>query len=133
MPKRTKYTAEEKYKILMAYENGLGSMLKVDSMYKIREDNLRNLIYNFEKYGLYVLRESRTWKSYSTELKTQAVMDYLSGEYSLREVVNKYELSDKSLLKHWINKYNSHREIRTTLKGMSQSMTKGRITSLKER
>lgn len=133
MSKRTKYTVEEKYKILMAYEDGTGSMLKIASMYKINEDTLRKWIYNFQKYGLDGLRESRTWKSYSKELKEQAVIDYLSGEYSLREVVKKYEISDKSLLKRWINKYNSHREITLTTKGMRQSMTKRRSTSLEER
>ncbi len=59
MSKRTKYTAEEKYKILMDYEDGIGSMLKIASMYKISEDTLRNWIYNFEKYGLDGLREYR--------------------------------------------------------------------------
>lgn len=132
MSKRTKYTAEEKYKILMDYENGTESMLKIASMYRISEDTLRNWIYNFEKYGLDGLRESKTWKAYSNELKEAAVIDYISSEYSLREVVKKCEISDKSLLKRWISKYNSHRETTSPMKGMNRSMTK-KSTSLEEK
>lgn len=36
-------------------------------------------------------------------------------------------------MEKWIIKYNSHRELTATKKGMSQSMTKGRSTSWKER
>lgn len=37
------------------------------------------------------------------------------------------------MLRDWIKKYNGHREIKATGKGLSHSMTKGRSTSLKER
>jgi len=47
--------------------------------------------------------------------------------------VNKYKISNISVLQRWTNKYNGHREIKATPKGMSQSMTKRRVTSLKER
>ena len=33
----------------------------------------------------------------------------------------------------WIKKYNSHRELKDTGKGMSESMTKGRKTTWEER
>lgn len=133
MSKRTKYTAEEKYEILKEYEDGVGSMLEIASIHKINRSTLENWRYNFKKYGIDGLREMRTWKRYSKELKEQAVKDYLSGKYSQREVAKKYEISNKNVLLKWVNKYNSHREIKATTKGMSQSMTKGRSTSWKER
>ena len=37
MSKRTKYTAEEKYEILNAYENGIGTIQEIASKYKISE------------------------------------------------------------------------------------------------
>lgn len=133
MSKRTKYTAEEKYEILKEYEDGIGTMLEIASIYKINRSTLENWRYNFKKYGIDGLKEMRTWKRYSKELKEQAVKDYLSGKYSQREVAKKYEISNKNVLLKWVNKYNSHREIKATTKGMSQSMTKGRSTSWKER
>ena len=106
---------------------------KLSIKYKISENAFYNWRYNYNKYGIDGLRESRTCKRYSKELKDMAVKDYLSGEYSQREIAKKYEISDKSVLKSWINKYNGHREIKATTKGMSQSMTKGRDTSWEER
>lgn len=133
MSKRIKYTAEEKYEILKAYENGMGSIQEITTKYGISEYAFYAWIYNYKEYGIDGLRESRTWKKYSKELKEQAIKDYLSGEYSQREVAKKYKLTDKSVLKRWINKYNGHRKITATAEGMSQSMTKGRTTSWKER
>ncbi|NFN94475.1 transposase [Clostridium botulinum] len=64
MSKRSKYTAEEKYKILIDYENGIDGFI-----------------------------ESK-----------------------------KYELPNGSVFKLWINKYNCHREILGTPKGMKHSV-----------
>lgn len=86
MSKRTKYTAEEKYEIIKAYEEGIESIARIASMYKISEDTFQKWRYNYCKYGINGLRESKTWKRYSKELKEQAIKDQLSGEYSQREI-----------------------------------------------
>lgn len=133
MSKRTKYTAEEKVEILNDYGNGTASITDIAVKYKISVYAFYHWRYNYEKYGIDGLRESKKWRRYSNELKKQALQDYLSGKYSQGEIVRKYELPDKSVFKNWINKYNGHRRITGTSKGMSQSMTKGRSTSWKER
>ncbi|WP_431308871.1 transposase [Halalkalibacter flavus] len=71
------------------------------------------------------MKESSTRKPYTRELKQSAISDYLSGNYSLREVARKYELTNESVLKLWINKYNSQREIKDTSKGRTSTITKG--------
>jgi transposase-like protein len=131
--RRTKYTAEEKYEILMEYVNGIGSIQEIATKYNISVYAFYNWRYNYEKYGIDGLKESTTWRRYSSELKDQAVKDYLSGKYSQREIVRKYELADKTVLKRWMTNYNSHREVTVKPKGMRKSMTNGRSTSLKER
>jgi len=133
MSRRTKYTASEKYGILKAYENGSDTMKEILTKYNISADAFYKWKYNYSKYGIDRLRESGTCKKYSKELKQLAVKDYLSGQFSQREIVKKYEISARSILKGWVNKYNGHRETKALTKGMSRSMTKGRITSWKER
>lgn len=133
MSRRTKYTIEEKYEILMEYVNGNKSLQEIHDKYKISVYAFYNWKYKYETYGIDGLKESRTWKKYSKELKEQVVLEYLSGKYSQGELVKKYELTDKTLLKKWINNYNSHREEMAKPKGMRKSMTNGRNTSLKER
>ena len=133
MSRRTKYTTEEKYAILNEYDNGIGTMKEIARKYKINRVTLYNWRYNYSKYGIDRLKDSESFKGYSKELKELAIKDYLSGEFSQRELVNKYKISNISVLQRWTKKYNSHREIKATPKGMSQSMTNGRVTSLKER
>ncbi|MEG1313084.1 MAG: helix-turn-helix domain-containing protein [Bacilli bacterium] len=133
MSRRSKYTAEEKYEILNVYESGIRSIQEIATKYKISVYAFYNWRYKYSKYGIDGLKESKIYKKYSNELKEDAVKDYISGNYSQGEVVKKYELTDKSVLQRWINKYNGHREIRAITKGMSQSMTNGKSTSLKER
>lgn len=133
MSKRTKYTAEEKLKIILEYKDSSKTILDICSFYEISKSTFRVWRYNYERYGIKGLKESMTCKHYSKVLKEQAILDYLSGLYSQNEIIKKYEISSRSVLKEWIKRYNSHRELKDTVKGLSCSMTKGRSTTLKER
>jgi len=133
MAKRSKYTAEEKYQIIKAYEDGVGSTREIMSRYRISNFAFYDWRYRYSKYGIDGLKESKGWKEYSQELKENAIQDYLSGKFSPIEIAQKYEISSKSTLLNWVNKYNCHREIKATAKGLGHSMTKGRSTSWKER
>ncbi|MBU5437496.1 helix-turn-helix domain-containing protein [Tissierella sp. MSJ-40] len=118
MSKRTKYTAEEKLKILMEYQNNYISIVELCGIYEIYYTTFYKWKKQYEKQGIEGLRESRTWKKYSKRLKEAAVLDYLSGNYSLRDIIDKYEISSVSVLERWVNRY-SHRELKGTRKGMS--------------
>ncbi len=70
---------------------------------------------------------------YSNELKEQAVMAYLNGEGSLRDICEKYGIRRKTQLRQWIKKYNGHEELKASGTGGAIIMTKGRKTSFEER
>ena len=70
---------------------------------------------------------SRKEKSYSVELKYQAVSDYLSGKGSLREICRKYKIRSTRQLRNWIKMYNGHKELKCYTGG--SRMTKGRKTT----
>ncbi|WP_332691780.1 helix-turn-helix domain-containing protein [Halalkalibacter lacteus] len=123
------YSAEDKLEILKACEGGQYSLNEITKIYNMHKSTIMEWRRKFDKYGSEGLKKSSTWKKYSKELKLAAIRGYQSGKYSLREITRKYELSDKSVLKKWIRKYNSHREIKDTGKGRNQSMTKGRSTT----
>ncbi|MDR5588051.1 helix-turn-helix domain-containing protein [Clostridium sp. 5N-1] len=133
MSKRSKYTAEEKYKILIYYENEVGSIQEICIRYNISTSTFYEWRYNYEKNGIDGLIESKKYNKYSKELKEQAIQDYFSGKYSQMEIAKKYELPNRSVFKLWINKYNCHREITGTPKGMKHSMAKGRTASFNEK
>lgn len=127
-----RFSKEDKYKIVMACENEMLSLKEVAAKYKVNIGTLIEWRYKFDLYGLKGLEKSIGPRGYSKDLKFAAVKDYLSGEYSLRDITNKYKISSHSVLLKWIDNYNCHRESKATIKG-SQSMTKGRITTWKER
>ncbi|MFD2446704.1 helix-turn-helix domain-containing protein, partial [Bacillus sp. CGMCC 1.16607] len=114
-------------------ENDQYSIYQIASIYKVDKSTIMEWKHKFDKDGIDGLKESSSWKEYSKELKLSAIREYQSGEYSLREISRKYGISDKSTLRKWINKYNSHREIKETSKGRTSSMTKGRKTTWDER
>ncbi|MED4163158.1 helix-turn-helix domain-containing protein [Halalkalibacterium halodurans] len=127
------YSSEFKYEVVTAYKNDNFSVKELTERYKIPKVTLYNWVEAFEKNGVNGFKDSSTWKSYCKELKEAAVRDYLSGEYSQYEVVRKYEISSRSLLRKWIKEYTSHRDLKDTSKGMSRSMTKGRKITWEER
>ncbi|WP_339228408.1 helix-turn-helix domain-containing protein [Oceanobacillus sp. FSL K6-2867] len=102
------------------------------SKYQINNTTLSRWIETFEKEGISGLKESRTWKKYSKEVKEAAISDYLSGDYSYKEVVRRHHISSDSVLNRWIN-HNGHREFKDTGKGRTRSMTKRRKTTWEER
>jgi transposase len=126
------FSAEEKYELIVAYENRQTSARHFFRQNNIAQDTINKWIYLFQTYGMDGLEESSGWKRYSTEVKTAAVLDYLSGNYSQNEIIRKYEISSRSVLKKWIRIYNDHRELKQT-KRMDNSMIKGRSTTLEER
>lgn len=132
MSKRS-YPIEVKHEVIMAYKSENYTLSELCSKFGIFENTLYDWVHKFEKYGLNGLEETKTWKSYSKELKLAAIKDYLSGESSQKEIIRKYEISSTSVLRKWVKKYNGHRELKDTGKGRVYSMTKGRKTTWKER
>ncbi|CQR45915.1 Transposase [Paraliobacillus sp. PM-2] len=132
MSKRAR-SLEEKVQIVKALENHTHTISELASIYHVYDRTIYDWVYKYKKYGIKGLKESSSWKKYSKELKLKAVMDYLSGEYSLLQVTRKYEIPSDSTLRHWIKKYNGHRELKDSEKRRTSSMTKGRKTTWKER
>ncbi|MCL7748362.1 IS3 family transposase [Halalkalibacter alkaliphilus] len=127
------YSPEYKLKVLLAYETKNCTIRELCLKYKIAKTSLSKWIKQFRTDGIDGLHTSTSCKAYSKELKEAAVRDFLNGDYSQNEIIRMYEISSLSVLQRWINKYNSHRELKDTKKGRMASMTKGRKTTWEER
>lgn len=77
--------------------------------------------------------QQHTYKSYSKELKMQAVQEYLDGVNSQYSICKKYEIKFKTQLQKWISLYNDHKELRASGTGGRILMTKERKTTFEER
>lgn len=130
---KKRYSKEEKLYILNIYQNGEHTLNEVADRFSVNRRTILDWQQLYSDLGEAGLEPRKKWASYTAELKRAAVNDYLSGNYSLREVALKYHLSNKSILQGWIQKYTSHSELKDSGKGMSQTMTKGRKTTVEER
>ena len=70
----------------------------------------------------------------STEIKVQAVEDYLRGIKSLSEISNELNIykSAISILQQWIKKYNGHKIFKSHSTEVYKLMTKGRKKLMKK-
>jgi transposase len=127
------YSAEFKFEVMLAFEKRDCSIKEFCSNLQITKYSLMEWIKQYKKFGVEGLNPSKSWKPYSSELKKLAVRDYLSGEYSQLDIVDRYGISSRSVLQKWVNRYNSLRELKDTSKGRTSSMTKGRKTTWDER
>ena len=127
------FSKEEKLAIIKFYQEEPYTLNEVAEIFNVHRDTIRDWQKDYLHFGEDGLERLPKQNFYSKEVKLAAVQDYLSGDLSLREVTRKYRLSSRSVLRNWLKKYISHRELIDSGKGMSQTMTKGRKTTVEER
>ncbi|MEX5397395.1 transposase, partial [Streptococcus sp. ZJ93] len=132
MSKRSPKSVEEKLEIVCLLLHQEQSLTQLSKHYQVDHQTIQSWKMKYEEFGIDGLKESRTWKHYSSELKEQAVQDYLAGKGSLRDICSNYHISDPYVLRSWIKRYTSGKELTSTSKGYSR-MNKGRKTTFEER
>lgn len=75
--------------------------------------SLSEWVAKYRAVGAEAFTHSHHNKSYSSELKTQAVEEYLSGKGAILEITVKYGISDTKVLRRWILKYNADIELKS--------------------
>lgn len=126
------FDAPQKLTILQEVESGHIGVMTAAKKYGITKTTLAKWRRRYEVYGYEGLEIRTRNRSYSAELKLQAVQDYLSGQYSQYEIIDKYKIASRSQLKHWLDKYNGHSSLKSYNEG-AKAMTKGRSTTWQER
>lgn len=129
---RKKWSAEEKQAVLLELENGQVSLEAAAYKYGIGKTTLIEWRDRYEVSGYEGLGHRSRNRSYSAELKYQAVKDYLSGALSQSQIIRKYKIANRTQLRNWIKKYNGHSSL-NTYSGGTKAMTKGRSTTWQER
>lgn len=130
---RFKYSSELKYKVVKDLSEMNYSAKELSEMHGMSDRTIYTWKEKYDRYGMKGLEPATSWRGYSTKLKESAVMDYLSGEGTLSDIVRKYEITGISVLKRWIKTYNSHKNLKDTTQGSANSVTKRKRTTLEER
>jgi transposase len=122
----------EKLAVIKEWGQGLGTRAEAAQKYNISVQTLVKWRHRYELYGMEGLEVRIHKTSYPVELKLRAVQDYLSGQYSQYEIIDKYKIASRTQLKSWIDKYNSHSSLKPVNEG-AKAMTKSRSTTWQER
>lgn len=131
---KRKVTPEEKVLAVEAYLKGEQQLHSILRHYGIVKQSFQTWVRNYQVFGKDGLRDKHKQASYSTEIQTAAVQDYLSGLGSQADICKKYKIYSRTQLQNWIKLYNSHRELRPSRgRGSDIYMTKGRNTTYEER
>lgn len=129
---KTDLSAQDRISAVMQYREGNISQRKLAEQFNVSLATVQQWIRNYESIGEEAFLMSGH-KSYSKELKLQAVQDYLAGQGSLNDICKKYGIRAISKLGEWIKKYNGHEELKASGTGGTVTMTKGRKTTFEER
>lgn len=133
MPQKSRYTVEEKVRLVCGYMEGQISPSEFERTHGVTQRVLRDWVRLYKARGTEGLTPATRTRKYSPEIKQSAVVDYLSGYGSLDDICTKYDISDRKILRRWIKRYNGHEEFKQPNSGGTTYMTKGRKTTLEER
>lgn len=133
MARKSKFSYEEKIKAVEEYLSGKWSVTQVLTKLNITDAVFRNWLTRYQSDNPESLLDCSKNTFYSTELKINAIQDYLTGNSSLRSICYKYKIKSHSILRSWIKQYNGHKTMNSHNSKGDKIMTKGRKTTYEER
>lgn len=132
MPKKS-FSPDIKMLALQYLEEERHTLQETCTMFSVNMTTLQVWRALYKYGGVEALTRPKKNKVYSKELKQSAIEDYVSGKYSMFDILAKYGIGSLSVFKKWLKIYTSHSKLNDSGKGMSQTMTKGRKTTVEER
>ncbi len=131
---RGKMSKEERINAVEKYKAGKGSYESIAKEYGINKRTLVDLVAIYDSQGIEALYDKKRNQKYATEIKQEAVQEYLTGKYSQQEICKRFKIRQRSQLRAWIKVYNGHKGMRESRSSrMEIYMTKGRKTKQQER
>lgn len=131
MTHRAKSSPEEKLRLVLQYIAGEITMIKAAEIANVHPDTIGLWLRLYHQEGPLGLLNTESNRTYTSELKTEAVMAYLAREGSLRDLCIRFKIRTPTQLQHWIKLYNSGKKL-NSMSGGSR-MKKSRNTTLEER
>ena len=115
MGRKAKYTKEQKVKACKDYLSGRKSASKIAielNMGKRGRDLVREWVKQYKVHGYTVFDNKSTNNRYSKEFKINVINEYLQGHGSSMDLAIKYGIPKCTTVLSWVNKYNSHKELK---------------------
>lgn len=109
---KSKYSTELKIKIAKAYLKGEGSRQNLAMKYGVGEKSVQTWAFRYREHGEAGFFKGNGNKKYSAEFKIKCVEEVINGLGSVDDVIAKYCISDRKVLRGWIMKYNANIELK---------------------
>ena len=133
MSRKSKISGPEKIATIEKYLRGEDSLTHLATLLNLSFAAVKQWLQTYQSLGPNALLNVSKNISYSAELKTSAVKDYLAGSGSYMDLCKKYGIRSTRQLREWILKYNGHETLKTSRSGGTPIMTTGRATTYNER
>ena len=111
MSKR-KHSPEWMLARVQEYLDGKGSYEKLASANEIGSKTLKDWVHKYREQGSTVFYKQSGNAHYAKEFKMRCVEAVLRGEGSVDDIVAKYNISAREVLRNWIKRYNANKELK---------------------
>ena len=108
---RSKHSPEFRARVSQEYIDGIGSVHFLADKYGIGYSTLRGWINEYRIHGISAFCHKKN-RTYSKEFKMKCVEAVINGEGSVNDIIAKYGISSRSILRQWIKVYNANRELK---------------------
>ncbi len=114
----SKYSAKIIAQICQEYLSGKYSHEDICLKYEIHYNQKKKSSIIYDWIPRYLSNGEQTfirapgYAAYTSAFKKKAVIDYLNGNGSLREIAAKYNIPSKEALRRWVMLYNANRELK---------------------
>lgn len=109
---KSPHTSEFRALVSQEYLDGLGSYNFLANKYQIGSKTLREWVAKYRLYGMIAFQNPKGNATYSSDFKMMCVEAVLSGDGSVDDIVAKYNISSRRVLRNWISRYNANRELK---------------------
>ncbi|EGO62967.1 hypothetical protein ALO_15407 [Acetonema longum DSM 6540] len=131
MPQKGKLSAEEKLRIVEEYLSGKMGQKEACKRGGIVWATLQRWVSRYRTEGPTGFLPQERNRRYSKETKHRAVLEYLAGKGSRRQICERYQIRSSRQLEAWLKVYNRHEDFKEQSGG--SHMTKSRETTQEER
>ena len=107
MSNKVKFTPEQKMFLVLKFRELKISLSAFCRMYNVERTAIHRWSIKYDNEGLKGLEEIKKHTKYSSHTLIHAVEDYLTGNFSMLQIVKKYNLSGDSVLRQWLKWYNT--------------------------
>ena len=109
---KPKYSSELKISIVRAYLEGSVSQWDLAARYRVGRQTVYSWIKKYQAQGEAGFIQHSGNAQYSKGFKRMCVEAVLRGEGSVDDIVAKYNISSRSVLIKWVQRYNANKELK---------------------